>query len=196
MTLGKLLPNQQAAVSTLSDEPWLSERLGRMHYENGKPMLPADAALSETMRQAVEDKRRSCLLSLGPPADDDAASVELYRMLTAFPARAEQAEMSVALRVEAYFTAIGQKPIWALRSAVDDVLRGEAGVDSRFAPTPPQLAEITERHIGPVRAAAHKLSELLAAEVEPEIDEEQRARTADWIANWRETFKWNRMAGS
>lgn len=115
--------------------------------------------------------------SLRPPDDDDEASVELYRMLAAFPAREGQAEVSVALRVEAYFTAVGELPAWALRKAVDDVLRGVAGFDERFAPTPPQLAKLARQHMSEAMTRRHKLRLLLDAKVDaPLPSAEQREK--------------------
>lgn len=139
------------------------------------------------MRREAESIHRELRLSLLAPDDDDeAASVELYRMFAGFPARGEQAEVSVALRLEAYFTAVGKVPTWALRQAVDDVLAGEAGLDPGWAPTPPQLAELARRHLGPVRDAVATVGHLLAADVElPEPDEAALAKRDEMVAKWK-----------
>lgn len=81
-------------------------------------------------------------------------------------------------------------PDWALRRAVDDVLRGAAGIDTRWAPNPAQLGEITQRHVARVRKAAWQVESLMNAEVEaPEPTADERARVAQRMEAWRAELK-------
>lgn len=100
--------------------------------------------------------------SLNAQPDRREQAVELARMLTAFPARQGEADASIKLRTEAYYGAVSRTPLWALRAVVNDVISGRvADIDQRFAPTPPQLANIVRRKMLPVRERLDALSGVL-----------------------------------
>lgn len=130
----------------------------------------------------IEAVALSLTSSLSRRDDEQTVAVELYRLMASFPQRDGQAEASTEMRVDGYFTAIGDLPAWAIRKAVDDVLRGVSGLDKRWAPTPPQLAELVRKRMEEPARAELTLRRLLDAKVElPEPTEEERERRAKQV---------------
>lgn len=83
------------------------------------------------------------------------------------------------MRSDAYLEALENIPAWAVERAVGRFIRGEAGVDARFAPTPPQVAQESRRAMEPAREDLMKLERLRTAVADREASAEERERVAD-----------------
>jgi hypothetical protein len=83
------------------------------------------------------------------------------------------------MRIEAYFDALGAAPAWAVREARLQIIRGDTDLDRRFAPTPPQLADIVKTILRPFRDDLALLESL--GEIEPNVEPrpEERVRVGE-----------------
>lgn len=108
------------------------------------------------------------------PASDEELGVTFAMLQSAFPA-GNLAEGEARANARAYMIALEGVPSFALAEAVRLILRGEAGLDRRFMPTPPELRALVDRLS--LRARAHRvqLRRLLEAEVEPTVQAGPRA---------------------
>ncbi len=157
--------------------PWLKTLLaacGNDHH----PTIPARLAPTENQRGEIKDRVGFLIKLIRAETNRELVAVELARLLTAFPARSGEAETSVKLRMAAYFGALEQLPLWAIRQAVNAVIRGEADVDMRFSPTPPQLADLARKFAKPVRGEFQALTAVLRAEIEFDPSDDERGRVA------------------
>jgi hypothetical protein len=75
------------------------------------------------------------------PGNARILAVEIARLLAAFPSQTA-GDSATDLRIEAYMEAISDAPEWAVSEARLACIRGEAGLDNRFAPTPAQFASL------------------------------------------------------
>lgn len=103
------------------------------------------------------------------PGERSSIGIELAKLVSAFPTQ-DQSDASASLRVEAYFDALGSAPVWAVREARLKIIRGDAldengkALDKRFAPTPPQFAELVRLELRPFRGDLEDLVALAAVE--------------------------------
>lgn len=108
--------------------------------------------------------------------------------MAAFPFR-DAGDVDMATRADAYFEALDNCPAWAIQQARLKVVRGEVGsLDTRFAPTPPQFAELVRSLTQPLRDDLVALERLSAAVVEHVPTPEERARVAAKFAELKQTF--------
>lgn len=113
-----------------------------------------------------------------PTADNlQHLAVVLAKLFAAFPAGAIDAGPA-SLRSEAYFDALADIPAWAVARAAGDVIRGEADVDRRFAPTPPQIAALAREKLRPAQDDLTDLLRLEQATADWEPTDAERARVA------------------
>ena len=109
------------------------------------------------------------------PGDRVQTAGHLAMMLAAFPAQA-QSEGPSSLRADAYFEALDGIPSWATGQAGQLVIRGQAGLDGRFAPTPPQFAMVARREMQAMRNDLAQLDRIAeaVANMAPAIEEKAR----------------------
>ena len=105
----------------------------------------------------------------------------LARLLAAFPAPAA-GETSTDLRIAAYLDAVETIPAWAVDAARGAIVRGETECDTRFAPTPPQLACIARKAMAPMYETAVALDRIVRAAERQEPGEEEMARVSAGLA--------------
>jgi hypothetical protein len=116
---------------------------------------------------------KSRLTSTG---ERQAIAIELAKLFAAFPAQ-DQSDSPAELRMEAYFEGLHGIPAWAIAEARGRIVRGETVLDTRFAPTPPQLAVQARVLLEPLKADLAKLERIaLAAGSTAETTAEERAR--------------------
>jgi hypothetical protein len=177
------IANLQAASHvpmTPFSAPWLSRLRRGMGSINGKPALMSGMEPTEQERAQIPGllstlKRQ---LSAGP-SDRQGIAAELANMFAAFPAQ-DQSDTPAALRIGAYFDALSDAPVWAIRQARLKVISGEyvGSLDSRFAPTPPQFAGIVRSILKPLRDDLADLEKISAAVADHVPSAEERARVA------------------
>lgn len=98
-------------------------------------------------------------------------------MLANFP-RQNGTEDTGSAKGEGYALALDDLPSWAVRRACGFWLRGEHGAGREnyaFAPSPPELRRLALIAAAPVRGELMRLRRLLAAEVEREVSDAERA---------------------
>jgi hypothetical protein len=118
------------------------------------------------------------------PADIRAKAVLIARLLSGFPS--QQTEQS--LRADAYFEALDGLPAWAVERSVGRIIRGEAGLDTRFAPSPAQMAVEARRAMQPARDDLAALERLRIAVADREASPEERARVGGGFDRLLEEF--------
>jgi hypothetical protein len=118
---------------------------------------------------------RSLITSAG---QRDEIAVELAKMLAAFPA-ASQSDAPTKLRMQAFFEALGDAPLWAISDARQRVIGGQAGLDQRFAPTPPQFAETVRAILKPYRDDLRDMEAIAGAANEQEPTAQERGRVTE-----------------
>lgn len=174
---------QEASVPTIttSSLPWvisLRQGMGKIGRER---VLRRELTTSE--RQDLQAEIRRLRASLTPCADRESIATELGLLLVTFPT---VETVPAKLRVASYIDALADMPLWAIREARQRIVRGEADLDGRFAPTPPQVASIARRLTEPVRDELRTLEEITTAK-DPgyEPGPEERARIAEGFAKLR-----------
>jgi len=126
------------------------------------------------MRQ-IADSISSYRRSLSPgPGDIKAKGIVVSRLLTSFPVPAGEQ----ALRGDAYLEAVENLPAWAVERAAGRFIRGEAGVDTRFCPTPPQLGQEARRAMQPARDDLAILERLKTAVADRDIPPGEHKRVS------------------
>ncbi|WP_454917326.1 hypothetical protein [Xanthobacter sediminis] len=166
--------DQRAALlEPLSASPqWLKSSLSAVSADF-RPKLPEASALTESQRRTVMEMC-SRLGGHLRPASDEELGVSFAMLQSAFPA-ANLADGEARANARAYMVALEGVPSFALAEAVRLILRGEAGLDRRFMPTPPELRALVDRLSLPARAHRVQLRRLLEAEVEPAVPAGPRA---------------------
>jgi hypothetical protein len=158
---------------------WLRRLNGACGSEDGKPKLmhgvEVTAAQARQIGEAIA--RMEASLRSGP-GDLPAKGVVIARFLSAFPGSGEQ-----GMRSDAYLEALENVPAWAVERAAGRFIRGEASVDARFAPTPPQVAQEARAAMQPARDDLAKLSRLRDAVADREAPPEERARVSAGFDN-------------
>lgn len=159
---------------TLSEPEWLKRCLGALTADYSRPMIPQSLALTTSQRSFVSS-RLDELLASERFVDVDKSAVAVTKLLMVFPAGA-MANGNSADRAEAYLTAFGDLPTWAVEEACRRWLRGEAlqGANLAFAPSPPQLRKAALMVMGPATSQRYHLERLLRAEPVKEFSPEHR----------------------
>lgn len=116
------------------------------------------------------------------------ATIEaVARLLVAFPAT-DVTGGAAGARAEAFAIALDDLPAWAVAAACRDWLRGEGGKGGEnyaFAPSPPQLRRLAERHVTVARGRAVTLELLAGAAAEREFTHEHRRQMLGRLAALR-----------
>lgn len=180
-------PAPPPPVNSPFSTEWLKRLNAGVGSEAGKPKLMHGVEVTAAQaRQIAEAISRITASLRAAPADLPAKGVIVARLLSAFPASGEQ-----GMRSDAYLEALENVPAWAVERAVGRFIRGEGGVDTRFAPTPPQVAQEARAAMQPARDDLVKLDRLQRAVSEREAPPEERARVAagfdDLLATFRRT---------
>lgn len=90
-------------------------------------------------------------------------AVQCARLLAAFPAD-RMSEATARVRSDAYWTALKDKPAWAIDETVTAILRGEEpGIGKSWAPSPPALAAAVHRRLAPILTDIEGLSKVAGA---------------------------------
>ncbi len=151
-----------------------------------RPTIPEATAPTEDQRRVVVEMCSRLERHLGPAAPKE-IGVAFAVLQSAFPAaRLEDAEASANAR--AYLIALEGVPAFAVDEAARRILRGEAGIDRRFMPTPPELRALVDRLSLPARAHRVQLRRLLEAQVERAAPPGARALPPDvqaWLGEDR-----------
>lgn len=115
------------------------------------------------------------------------------RLLVAFPATdgggGTATEMRSEARGEAFVMALDDLPAWAVAAACRDWLRGDGGKGGEnyaFAPSPPQLRRLAERHAMVARGRAVTLDLLAGALAEREFTDDHRRQMLGRLAALRQ----------
>jgi len=169
--------------------PWLASCSASVNGDTVRPTVPASKALTTDQIQQVKQAAGYLRLSLAERPTLEEVAGEVFRLLAPFPLRNGEAEVTLEFRAEAYIEALKDIPLWAIAQARSKVMRGEAGIDPKFAPTPPQAAEIARDQMRESRKALHDLERVARAEVVPEIDPATRARMAQRMDELRLSLK-------
>lgn len=102
--------------------PWLAASVAAL--QGHPPTIPARLAPNQDQTAFIVSELATLEHRLAPTAERDLLPV-LMMLLAAFPAQSLSPDMA-ELRAEAYRTALGELPAWAVRAAVVAWLRGEA----------------------------------------------------------------------
>jgi hypothetical protein len=127
--------------------------------DQARQISAAHAALTESLRPG--------------PADLRAKAIAITRMLSGF---AGSGNGDPVLRADAYIEALDGLPAWAVERSVGRVIRGEAGMDTRFAPSPAQMAVEARRAMQPAKDDLAALDRLRIAVADREASPEEKAR--------------------
>lgn len=110
--------------------------------------------------------------------------------MTAFPAPAGTDEVGAKLRAKQYLAAVADAPVWAMRQARLQLVRGEIDwLDKAYCPTPPQLAAVVNNLVSPFRVELNDLIGLSKATTEEVIDEEAAGRIGQGLAELAESMR-------
>lgn len=146
--------------------PWLASLKNALMRVGSEWVLPSSHLPTQGQIAAIRNRSSALTSRLSCGAGNDKAlAVELAKLLTAFPARGQD-EISTELRMEAYFEALTGIPAWAVSEARTDVIRGVAGLDPRFAPTPPQLADLARAKLALIGDELTMLRRIETARIE------------------------------
>lgn len=138
--------------------------------------LPRHLALSEPQRA---DAERHCavLAKALTPGPVDRIGASIAGLMLAFPG-GKLGDEETAVRARMFREALGDLPAWTVERASQFWLRREhpeGNENYAFAPSAPQLRRLALVALQKVAAEHRQLARLLAAEVEPELTDEQRA---------------------
>jgi hypothetical protein len=151
--------------TTPFSEKWLASLRRALGKRDQLPTISvgawSPAQVAET-RKAIEDRLSIFRRALtAAPSERPSIGVELGKLLAAFPN--QDPGVTVALKIEAYGEAISDAPLWAIRTARLQVVRGDVG-DGRFAPTPPEFARIVNDVMRALRRDLADLEAMAVAE--------------------------------
>ncbi|PVE25411.1 hypothetical protein DC522_05820 [Microvirga sp. KLBC 81] len=107
----------------------------------------------------------------------------------AFPTHGITDSASAEMNVKLFVAALSVFPAWAVSEACRRVLEGRAGINTAFAPTPPQMAELCREIVSPFLEERAKITALLTAKVYTLPTDEERQRVADGLAALLEDLK-------
>ncbi len=103
--------------------------------------------------------------------------MELAKLLACFPSQA-QSDSPANLRMEGYFEALADVPVWAVAEARRRILRNEISFGHNFCPGPPELAGVVRIVLRPVRADLADLRRILAAATSQDVTVAERERVS------------------
>jgi len=175
----------QSPTETLSPPPpvnspfsmeWLRRLNAACGSEGGRPKLMHGVEVSMDQARQIEVSILAYRRSLSPgPGDVKAKGIAISRLVTSFPiAPGEQ-----GMRADAYLEAVENLPAWAVERAVGRFIRGEAGIDTRFCPAPPQVAQEVRKTMEPARADLAALERLKKAVADRDIPPDEHRRVSD-----------------
>lgn len=186
---------QNPSRTTPFSEPWLRSLAKAVGSVGGKPTLMSGVHPTAQQVRAVQDRLSGLRNLVASEPDRQQVAVELAKLLAAFPAQ-DQSDAPAELRMAAYFEALEGVPAWAAGEARGKVMRGEAGIDMRFAPTPPQFAATAKNILEPLRRDLAKLEQVATA-IEADRDnpsEAEQARVAEGFAALKADMRPSRTA--
>lgn len=122
-------------------------------------------------------------------ADEKEIKLMITMLRSAFPTQGITDSASAAMNVKLFVSALSIFPVWAISEACRRVLEGRAGINTAFAPTPPQMAELCREIVAPFLLERSKITALLTAKVYTLPTEEERQRVADGLAALLDEFK-------
>ena len=160
----------QGAALTVADlatsrPGFLAFHRNGLERRDGRLVIYADRVPSAQGKAALERRKAQLTAALsGSVTGDGMASV--LAMLAAMPAAAGDSGTMQA-RGAAYKLALDDLPGWAVAETVRRVIRGEAGLSLRFAPTPAELRKAVSDSLAPLRAELRQIVEILDAAVIP-----------------------------
>ena len=171
--------------TTSFSAPWLASLRNALIGIGSGWMLPRAKMPTATERSAIRNRINALTSRLNSGASNDRAlAVEISRLVAAFPAQGQSAAPA-ELRMEAYFEALDGIPAWTIGAARVAALRGEAGCDPRFAPTPPQLALIARERLQRIRDELAVLRRIDSAVPDgDEPTEEERRRVEEGFSGF------------
>lgn len=161
-------------------QDWLKRRLNALTADFS-PWIPEALALDAAQRATVEEMAARLDAHLSGSSTDDVVSAVAQMRVVLPTSGLDEGQAAAAGR--AYLIALEGAPRFALQEAVRLVLRGEAGLDHRFMPTPPELKALVDRLSLPARAHRVQLRRLLKARVERVPTEEERAKVKELTAS-------------
>lgn len=145
---------------------------------NGDPLKPtARRPLTEAERSEATQIIAAVERSL-TPAQDAEVLTYVARLLLAFPAQ-QVSETAAKIRSEAYLTALGEFPAWAIERAAEMWLRRqepEGNENYAFAPSPPQMVRLCRIAMSFSYALKHRLERAMRAEPECQFSDDHRGR--------------------
>jgi len=159
---------------------WLKRRLSALTADFS-PWIPEALALDPGQREVVQRMADRLDLHLSASSTDDVVSAVAQMRVVLPTAGLDEGQAAAAGR--AFLIALEGVPRFALQEAVRLVLRGEAGLDHRFMPAPPELKALVDRISLPARAHRVQLGRLLKARVERTPTPEERQRVKELTAN-------------
>ena len=171
-------PDPTAALLAPSEHSpgWLKQRLSALTADFS-PSIPEALALTDAQRVAVQTMADRLAAHLSASSTDDVVSAVAQMRVVMPTGGLDDGQAAAAGR--AYLIALEGAPRFALQEAVRLVLRGEAGLDMRFMPTPPELRALVDRLSLPARAHRVQLLRLLKARVERGTSAGERERVKD-----------------
>lgn len=155
---------KRSASAAIPDPPALSSRTEhnlRVARNGlfGGTLLPGYGITDDERRELQEHVRRlQAYIAAGSADEIGKAIAGLFLALTP---RSDDAQGSRA-RIVAYVHTLAALPVWAVRKAVDDYLRGAAG-DGKWCPTSVELYKAAGKHVAPYVEKISRINELLAA---------------------------------
>lgn len=157
---GKPLPTKPFS------DPLLASLRNAVGWAAGRPILMSGFTITPDQRRRLEAWMTTLKSRLRCDATDTRdKAVELAKLTTAFPMQGQDATSS-ELRIEGYFEALAGLPAWAVAEARARIIRGETMLDARFAPTPPQLADIVRMVVKPLECDLRDLADIARADIE------------------------------
>lgn len=161
-------------------DPLLASLRNAVGWTAGRPVLMSGFTITPDQRRRLETWQTTLKSRLACGATDTRdKAVELAKLTTAFPTQGQDATSS-DLRMEAYFEALSGLPAWAVREARARIIRGETMLDTRFAPTPPQFADLVRLVVKPIKRDLRELVDIARADIEfkePSKPEHERVIT-------------------
>jgi hypothetical protein len=160
---------------------------------NGEPRSVARELTAEE-RRAVEHRATSLAAWLAPyarPSDDDDVTIALAEMFNGFPSMRNESGQAALARVNAAMELLAQFPAWAIvagcaqirRKGYEVAERDGVRVERHWPPGEPELYRVVELLVAPRVTAMRNARLLLAAPVEPQLEEspEHKAAVADRV---------------
>lgn len=101
---------------------------------------------------------------------------QVAKLMLAWPVTGGHSEIDAMLRVRQYAEDLLGTPLWAVRSACQDVSRGSVpGLNRDFPPSSPRLRELVDGYVSAVHKEAREIKEVLQAPQVPPDDPEKAA---------------------